>query len=330
MVSWGTSLTLWQGDRSVPFAIPRRGSKHYLNVWAEEDGTYLLDNGHVPLEKYSTNRVAGNMEAMTDDTAENNAISTGPMLARLLATMLPERRIPTTESGQSNGDFAMNGELEESAEANADEQPRQLPPATQMSESSQSGWKAQAKMDWTTADERVKAELRHIGFLPEDAEPDYDGHHDDEVAARLRYLQDELQRVSVVNGARKARILEVAQERMAQQEWSTIADDLDNQLNQAYQKRHRNISKGKKVLKRPGGPGGGSHAAINGIGNSKPGVGEPIRSLMERRSQWNTVLGPLVDFGRTEIPEGTIFDVESMQRLMANESQSWSEAQEQT
>ena len=47
-------------------------------------------------------------------------------------------------------------------------------------------------------DERAMQELIHIGFLSADDKPDYDGHFDDEVAARLRYLQDELRKQSII------------------------------------------------------------------------------------------------------------------------------------
>ena len=174
-------------------------------------------------------------------------------------------------------------------------------------------------MDYAQMDERLKAELKYIGIISDDdPAPDFDGHFDDEVAARLRLLQDRLRDVMVVNGARKARVADLTREKMAQQEWNTITDDLDNQLNQAFSKRNRNMGKGKKNTKRPGVVGLAGNAAT-GAGISKPTVGEPIRSLMERREQWYTTIGPVVDCGRTRIPKETIFDDESMERFKALE-----------
>lgn len=275
------------------------------------------------------------MDLMNDEVAETSEISTGPMLARLLSTLRPERRAPTTDTVAGAAASEPPPEVE-GLEPNHDEQQtRALPPATFMPESTQPGWKnAMPKLDYAQMDERVKAELRYIGFLSDDAEPDYAGHHDDDVAARLRYLQGELHRVSVENGARKSRILEIAEERMAQQEYSTIADDLDTQLNQAYGKRIRNIGKGKKNPKKPavtanGALGGGAAAALGGAGISKPSVGEPIRSLMERRTQWMNLIGPVVDHGKSSIPSDTIFDEENMARLRAREQDNWTEAQDQ-
>lgn len=286
---------------------------------------------------------SGNMELMNDEVAETSEISTGPMMARLLSMMRPERRPPATDAATGGIGEPMRAQSTlpeaDGAETNHDDQStRALPPATYMAESTQPGWKnALPKLDYAQLDERVKQELRYIGFLSEDAEPDYAGHHDDEVAARLRWLQEELQRVVIENGARKARLLEIVEERMAQQEWSTIADDLDTQLNQAYLKRHRNIGKGKKNPKKPGlGSGGGAGGSANGgvlgaatgAGVSKPSVGEPIRSLMERRTQWTNVIGPVVEYGKSSIPTATIFDADNMGRLRTKERENWADAQD--
>jgi len=272
------------------------------------------------------------MELMNDEVAETSEVSTGPMLARLLSTMRPERRAPTTDTVAGAAASEPPPEADGTEPNHDDQQNRVLPPATFMSESTQPGWKnTMPKLDYAQMDERVKAELRYIGFLSDDAEPDYAGHHDDDVAARLRYLQAELHRVSVENGARKARLLELVEERMAQQEYSTIADDLDTQLNQAYLKRHRNIGKGKKNPKKPGLAVGanGALGAMGGAGVSKPSVGEPIRSLMERRTQWMNLIGPVVDHGKSSIPGDSVFDEENMARLRAKEQENWTDAQDQ-
>lgn len=317
--------------------MTKRGPRHYQDIWDEEDGI-THENG-VPLTpKPSTNRPSGSMEQMNDEVAERGDVSVGPMMSRLLSTLIPERRGPAADQGNGNvnGDAFVNGTTNGDNGASAERQSEtqsnaNLPPATYFPESGQPGWKNQPpKMDYAQADERLKQELRYIGFLSEDAEPDYDGHHDDEVAARLRFLQEELQRVSVLNGARKARIAEVAEERIASQEWGLISDDLDNQLNQGYSKRHRNMGRSKKPPpKRPGGSSGGAHPSGSGIGVSKPGLGEPMRALMERRKEWHRLLGPLVDHGRAPVPSETIFDEANMERLKAIEKERWTEAQEQ-
>lgn len=305
-----------------PFVVPRRGTKTYQEIWAEEDGVFFAESEQAIQERATLNQPSGSIEDMTDEVAETSEVSIGPLASRFLSLLIPERRAPVVE--QTNGDASMaNNNDDAGHEA---ENSSKLPPATALPENVPPGSRtATNKLDYAQMDERLKQELRHLGFLAEDAEPDYDSHFDDEVAARLRYLQGELERVSVLNGARKARVLELAEESMARQEYSTIADDLDTQLNQAYLKRHRNVGKGKKHnVKKPG-----VAVPSAALGNMRPGLGEPIRLLMERRDRWKSWIGPVVEYGRTSIPEQTIFDKAIMAKLEAKEKDSWVETQEQ-
>lgn len=108
---------------------------------------------------------------------------------------------------------------------------------------------------------------------------------------------------------------------MAQQEFATVAEDVDAQLNQAYLKRSRNMGKGKKNVKRPGaGAGAAAAAAIEGI--SKPALGEPIRSLMERKANWREKIGPVVDYGMSSVPTESVFQDEIMRGLVTREQES--------
>lgn len=315
-----------RGDRLSPFVLPRRGQRHYKEIWAEEDGqNYPEMNDRLP-----PNEARGSHENMTDDFLMTEDISTGPLLTRLLATLRPEGRGIPNNASDSNGVNGDAMDIDEGAGAPGDlSNENSLPAATQLSELVQQGWKAPpvgVRTDYASLNERILLELKHNGIVTDaDTETtafDYDSHFDDEIAARLRVLQDELRKQSIINGARKQRLLELTDARMAQQEYNDIADDLDGQLNQAYLKRNRNIGKGKKQTKRPGGAGGGSHPVPN-AGVTRPGVGEPIRTLMERRSQWSATVGPVVNFGKTGLPEETIFPEEKMRELENREVEIW-------
>ncbi|KAL8663050.1 MAG: hypothetical protein Q9202_004190 [Teloschistes flavicans] len=344
-----------RGDRTRPFVIPPRGKRHYSEVWAEEDGQFSLDSNQQGVDKLPPNQPRGNLEQMTDDIAETDQISNGPMLNRLLSTMRFENRPSPSDDrppATTNGDAPMtngvaNGDTNGVTDQNDDSSQSAfklpsttLAPATYVPESNQVSWRSSSnniRMDAATIDDRLKQELRYIGFLSEDSgEPDYDAHYDDEVAERLRTLREELRRVSLENGARKSRILELAKERMAYQEYSTIREDLDTQVQQAYLKRNRTLSKTKKNPKKPGGAGGGSHLVNGGVGGgadvgiSKPGIGEPVRQLMNRRQKWVDMIGPVFEDG--EGGEGlnlankpTIFDAASMERLIKAEKERWEE-----
>ncbi|KAF2006719.1 hypothetical protein P154DRAFT_542069 [Amniculicola lignicola CBS 123094] len=319
-----------RGDRSVPFLMPRRGPRFYKEVWAEEDGAMHLDNHN---DRLAPNEGRGSYENMGDDMLETEEISAGPLLERLMGLFRPEGRGNQNNSQETNGVNPDAMDIDEGAGAPADPATiNAVPAASQLSEFLQPGWKAPqavGRTDYASLDERVMMELKHFGLMsdaPED-QASYDAHFDDEVAARLRFLQDELRKQSIINGARKQRLLELTEERMAQQEYNTIADDLDNQLNSAYLKRNRNIGKGKKQTKRPGGAGGGSHAVVN-AGISRPGVGEPIRILMERRGQWVETIGPVVNNGKTGLPTETVFEEEQMKVFESREVEIWNEGEE--
>ncbi|RDL42390.1 Uncharacterized protein BP5553_02369 [Venustampulla echinocandica] len=336
-----------RGDRTTPFVIPRRGKKHYSEIWAEEDGAMSIDSPQQHRDKLPANQARGNIENMDDALAETDQISAGPVLSRLLATLRPEHRAPPSEekpitNGLTNGEANINGEpngdlnLSDLIQPPGDT-PTPLPTATYMTESSSESWKkaTHPKLDHSQVDERIKQELRHIGFLPPDTDPDFDAHYDDEIAVRLRYLQAELKQQSIINGAHKARLQDLVKERMAHQEYTTILEDLDGQVQTAYLKRTRTMGKNKKT-KRPGGAGGGSHFVGGATGMARPGIGDMTKTVMERRKKWIEGVGPVFDderstvkVPRAENPGSSIFKPEDMSELMRKEKESWDEDAEE-
>ncbi|RDW87725.1 hypothetical protein BP5796_03419 [Coleophoma crateriformis] len=327
-----------RGDRTNAFVIPRRGKRHYLEVWAEDDGAMSVDAPKQDRDKLPANQPRGDIENMDDSVAETDQISAGPLLSRLLATMRPEHRTPVSDpasNGLTNGEVSTNGESNADLDAffnDAPAPPSPLPPATTMKDSNSEAWKKanHPKLEYAHMDERIKQELRHIGFLPPDIEPDYDAHWDDEIAARLRMLQARLKEQSIINGARKGRLQDLTKERLAHQEYTTILEDLDGQVQTAYLKRTRTMGKSKKA-KRPGGAGGGNHAAVNG-GLARPGIGDMTKTLMERRKKWIDSIGPVFDDerGLGKVPRHTdegssIFKPVNLSEFIKREKESWDE-----
>ena len=303
-----------QGDRATPFIIARRGTKHYKQIWAEEDAALGLADPPPPREKLPENQPRGSVEQVDDDTVETDQVSGGPVLNRLLATMRYEHRPEEKDrpNGLMNGEATVNGltngdhasDLPDAPSFLGDE-PSARPPATAFAESANPNWKVPTtRPDFGAVDERLKAELRYIGFLGAESEPDYDAHYDDEVAQRLRFLQAELRRVMIMNGARKARVLQLAEEQMGFQEYGTIRDDLDNQVIQAFLKRNRTLGKGKKNVKRPAGGAGGAHpttGVVGAAGTSKPGIGDVARLLLDRRQRWKGTVEPVFSDNVTRV-----------------------------
>jgi transcriptional adapter 3 len=321
-----------RGDRVQCMVIPKRGKRHYTEVWLEEDGALSIDTPQQGRDKLSPNQARGNIDAMDDASAETDSVSVGPLLSRLLSTMKPERRAAPEEKSSTNG--LTNGELNGDTNGDFDasqppDGPAPVPPASYMADSNSDAWKKAThhKLDHLQVEQRLKQELRHIGFLAQDAEPDYDAHFDDDIAARLRLLQLKLKEAIVQNGARKARLMELAKERLAYQEWKTILEDLDNQVCAAYAKRTRTMGKSKKT-KRPGGAGGGSHY-VGGAGMAKPGIGDNIKVLLDRRKKW-IKLGQVFDsefkvprFKNKSGEDTSIFKPQDMGELMRKERESW-------
>lgn len=334
--------------------MPRRGKRHYSDIWAEEDGHPSVDGGQHGAEHLPPNQGRGSLEQINDEVAQTDQVSGSAMLERLLAAMRVGSRPSTEDRDRSNGvqadttDAPINGILSSestAADPVSDDRTSSLPPATLMPEFNPLTWKTPSvTLEHHQVEERIKAELRHIGFLAPDAEPDYDAHNDDEVAERLRILQAELKETSIINGARKARMMELATDQMAYQEYSTIHDDLDTQVEQVYLKRTRTLSKGKKNAKRPGGAGGGSHFAAGSSGGAagtagsgrdagvtKPGIGDVARQVMERRAQWANNIGPIFDDHVTRVrgPGESVFTDDVMEKHYKAERERFEEEQEE-
>ncbi|KAH8899269.1 histone acetyltransferase subunit 3-like protein [Thozetella sp. PMI_491] len=359
-----------RGDRSTPFVMPKRGKKHYTDIWAEEDGAMAIDSSPPgSRDRLPPNQPRGNIEGMDDDLAETDKLSVGPLLSRLLQAMRPENRAPPAEDkpltngvgadgtgddfdfgislpgsqSQTNG---VNG-LSTGTNGLAANGDSSLPSATFMAESNTEAWKkaTHPKLDYAQVDERIKQELRHIGFLPtlphDPANPnaapppdpattaDYDGHFDDEVAARLRLLQARLREQVLINGARKARLTDLVKERMAYQEYQTILEDLDSQVQAAYLKRTRTM--GKKPKKARPGASAVAAAAAAASGLARPGIGDMTKTLMERRRRWIDNIGTVFDdeslgkVPRVSDPDSSIFKAGEMGELMKREQEAWDE-----
>ncbi|KAL2868838.1 histone acetyltransferase NGG1 [Aspergillus lucknowensis] len=328
-----------KGDRVTPFIMPKRGKKHYTEVWAEEDGLMNLDQTNGEKERLPLNQGRGNIDQVTDETVETDKVSVGPLVSRLYSLLRYEHRATpdeTTINGAVNGDISLNGLNGDSMDIDhptGDAETKPKPSATSFRDASPSGFKVPAaKLDHSQLDERLKAELRHVGFLGADDNPDYDAHYDDDIAQRLRLLQSELKKQMIINSARKARVLEIARERMAFQEYMTIHDDLDSQVQQAYLKRTRTLGKSKKgsqVKHRPGGAGGGSHV-VSAAGISRPAIGDVARTLMDRRKRWRDCIGPVFKDCKTTVPGNgeSIFSPSLMSEYEKSELEGWDEEQE--
>ncbi|KAJ9611257.1 Transcriptional regulator [Cladophialophora chaetospira] len=310
-----------RGDRTTPFLAVPRGKRSYQEVWAEEDtGTISVDNG----DRLPLNHPRGNIEQINDDNVATDQISTGPLASRLLSLLKFEHR---SEPNDLNGTNDLNSFMADGNDTmdldgftnGHDSTEKPLPSAAAVAEQAPSKTSNPQRLDYIQSDERIRGELRHLGLLGQEENPDFDAHHDDDISERLRLLQAELRRVMILNGARKARLLDLAKERLAFQEYSTIHEDLDSQVQQAYLKRTRTLGKTKK-----GGPGANKPKA-GGHGVGGPGtamaisrardIGDSARMLMDRRKRWENCIGPVFKDMKHGIPEKgtTLWDPKVME-----------------
>lgn len=302
-----------RGDRAVPYLIPPRGAKGYKEIWAAEDGT----TGIEPPQKHvnNPNEARGSMEDLDDDLADQDTVSMGPVSNRLITMVRPapngSKKDIKDETEDANGDVSMvNGDDAPDLLSNGN--PEDFKPTTYLPVDAPRPTNL-PQLDYETFEQRALQELRHIGIIGPNEVPNYDAHNDDEVASRLRTLQHELRRVSKSNNIRKARLLELTEERMAMQEYSNIADDLDNQVNAAYLKRNRSLAKPNQKKGSQTKPG--QKGVASGV--TGRGVSDGVRALMVKRKDWIEYVGPVVQHGRPPIPgdDETIFDDAAMKRL---------------
>lgn len=309
----------------------------------------------------------GSIEDINDETIGTDSISGGPLANRLLSLLRFEHRsTPPENSSVINGagpsdstnlfgndpsmdlDNLTNGALDPT-------EPKPLPAASSVADqyapkphnsgSSSSNGTATGT-GHPPADDRIKIELRHLGFLGVDDEPDYDAHDDDDISVRLRLLQSELKKVMITNGARKARLLDIARERLAYQEYSTIHEDLDSQVQQAYLKRTRTLGKSKKGhhhtnhhqgggggtagRPRPNAAAGPAGAAAAAVARQRD-IGDSARMLMDRRKRWEDCIGPVFEGMRQGVPKGVEAGGESLweERVMERYEKGEREAMEE-
>lgn len=299
-----------RGDRTTPYLAIPRGKRSYADIWDEEDG--LINEAK---DKPSLSQPRGNLDLINDDTAATDQISTGPLASRLLSLLKFEHRSDPAETANGldlDGDASA---MDFEGFGLGDGTEKAPPSATNIPDPAVS--KPAQRLDYVQSEERIKAELRHLGLLGPEENPDFDAHHDDDISERLRLLQNELRRVMVLNGARKARLLDMAKERLAYQEYSTIHEDLDSQVQQAYLKRTRTLGKAKK-----GGPGAKprpGHVAASlagGLGiNRARDIGDSARMLMDRRKRWANCIGPVFKDMKRGVPgkETTVWDTKLME-----------------
>jgi transcriptional adapter 3 len=287
----------------TPYLIPDLGAL-YSDVWNEEEGagSYSPPVTRITLESVEPKRSSNEL---TDDSLETESVSCGPLVSRLLSAILKDEKI------DAKGDD--DDDTRRSATSLPDQQ----------------GWKVtNIHADYSTLEERLKRELKYIGIfmnLDNDASKDEDGDdqgpdwlkpEDDEVSTELRTLQNELRLVSKRNNKRKRILIPLIEQQLAWQEYNSILDDLEKQVDQAYLKRIR-VPKNKKRKTGTVSVPPSVQTQLQQQAAQQAAANSAVKSLLEKRMRWIEKIGPLFDRGDgtdglKKYPKESVFDIENL------------------
>ncbi|EPY49169.1 SAGA complex subunit Ngg1 [Schizosaccharomyces cryophilus OY26] len=218
----------------------------------------------------------GSLELLQEVDTVGEDISCGPLTERLLASLLPDDDVSSKNKVNSivNGtDNAKDSHVKkESLEETDNEKEEQHGMNDELS--------ILCESDFSFYEERLRNRLRSLGVIYDD-DIDWTKRQDDQISETLRSLQDRLKKTEDANQQRKQKILELLPEEMAFQEFSSVLDDLDKQIENAYMKRNRTLKVKKKRI---------VNEKINASATSSYAT---IKSLMDKRSLWLEKLQPL-------------------------------------
>jgi transcriptional adapter 3 len=176
--------------------------KHYLEQWAEEDGT-ILDGALPPDTKHLTHKEYHQM----DDVVYGGDVYFGPLWERIMTAFLEDH------SGEAANAFEK--ELDEG---------QGLP-----------SLKDRTKTELLDLEELVKLELIHLGLLSDPIEIRAGG--SDEISLEMERLQTQLREQAQVNKLRKDIVYKKAKSWMALQEYNTLVDEMNKQIENVFNRR---------------------------------------------------------------------------------------------
>jgi transcriptional adapter 3 len=262
----------------------------YQDVWAEED-TYLNSPSASPAPTLPSSVGAG-LEAppvgrfrpidLTDDSATTENIHLGPLAERVAAVLSWEGvKRPEVERQSTE------------PEPNADD----------------GGIGALANIDTAELEERLRRELRYLGVFSDasslptagsrkDNDVDWTQRQDDEISASLRACQRQLRDQMATNEARKARLIGLVRDRIAYQEYETLRDSMEKEIENGWVKLQRAVKrKAAKPTGRDKATGSTPSAATpsntgqaNGVTTrgekERVPVGEALLALLDKRRRF--------------------------------------------
>lgn len=302
----------------TPYLIPKLGD-FYVDVWGEEDATLGSKLSSPSLKKppIESFRPKGEFDDVNDEKLLSEDVSCGPLSNRLLSAIMSIHECKSTDVEEAKENYENDIMKKEDSSLGDDIFSRE--PATRLDV--QDTYRVIAdNSDFYSMEERLKRELKYIGIfmnLPSsDGEKPKKGNvvdsedwilnrEDDEICLEMRTLQKELKGSVSRNRRRKKALLAILKENLAYQEFCTISEDLDKQVDQAYIKRLK--AKSKKKKNAPTAVAEPANAPQQQAANSG------LRSLLDKRKKWINNIGKVFEPPEImkRIPSKSIFTDEA-------------------
>ncbi|KAH7093936.1 histone acetyltransferases subunit 3-domain-containing protein [Auriculariales sp. MPI-PUGE-AT-0066] len=268
------ALLDFNGDPEDPFLIPALG-RHYLEVWEDEDAAFEGRDprpGVAPSRPTAPPPTSWNQGQMneTDMTSEQHGF--GPLVERLVSALLPMNQVG------SDPDPAVAAGLDP--------------------------WKGEAKAPTLTSaelEERYLKELQTLGLLLPEDEFDLSHPEDDQIVSELRTCQRLLRDQMSINQQRKARLLALAEDRVAYQDYLDSKESMERNLLAMYQKQQKPritappVNKKKKQVKTDEPAGPQPHPAGTGFTLTTDGhlhVPATMKKLVDTRNRFVDAVTP--------------------------------------
>ncbi|KZV72476.1 hypothetical protein PENSPDRAFT_649751 [Peniophora sp. CONT] len=294
----------WSGDEVEPYIMPKLGD-HYTVQWEQEDIElfgHVLPSTQQMIQTASWGRnppvppkPRWDPATLADENLDDEDLGHGPLTERLVSALLPNddgnwKSVKAAEE-------AMGGRHGVGV-----------------------GNAGTRQVIVEDLERRIRDSLRYHGIL--DEKPDFTDTIDDPIATALRHAQEELREVSATNKARKARLVNIAKDRLGYQEYLELRDTLDQNIMALYHRLQRKDSP-RNAKKKSHKKGAAAAAAAEeklatsaqalgmwpcalGLGPNEENeliVAKELQGMMDTRRQWIENVGAIFEEKEADQPE---------------------------